>query len=262
METLGRETIGDGPTRVIVLHDWMGDHRNYDPVLPYLDRAAFTWALTDLRGYGLSRDLPGRYDLREAADDVLALAAHLGWSRFHLVGHSMSTMVAQQVCRDAPGRVAAMVLLTPVPPSGLRAPEAVLGFLERMAVDEAVRRETFTQRGGGRLSAGWTEFKLRRWWESARPEASRAYVRMFAAAAVEGSEGVGLPVLAVAGEHDAEHFREAAVRAALGPVYPRLEVATCGNAGHYPMQETPAALATVVERFLGRHPIGATDAAG
>lgn len=250
MEALGRETIGDGPARVIVLHDWMGDHRNYDPMVPYLDRAAFTWAFADLRGYGLSRGLPGRYDLREAADDVLALAAQLGWSRFHLVGHSMSTMTAQQVCRDAPDRVASMVLLTPVPPAGLRAPEAVLGFLERMAVDEAVRRETFTQQGGARLSAGWTEFKLRRWWESARPEAARAYVRMFAAAAVEGAARGDLPVLAVTGEHDAEHFREPAVRAALGAAYPGLEVAVCGNAGHYPMQETPAALAAIVERFL------------
>ena len=38
MEALGRETIGDGAARVIVLHDWMGDHRNYDPMVPYLDR--------------------------------------------------------------------------------------------------------------------------------------------------------------------------------------------------------------------------------
>ena len=55
MELLGRLTIGDGPERVIVLHDWRGDHRNYDPMVPYLDTEAFTYALTDLRGYGLSR---------------------------------------------------------------------------------------------------------------------------------------------------------------------------------------------------------------
>lgn len=250
MQSLGRETIGDGAARVIVLHDWMGDHRNYDPMVPYLDRAAFTWALTDLRGYGLSRDLAGRYDLREAADDVLTLAAALGWPRFHLVAHSMSTLVAQQVCRDAPGAVASMVLLTPVAPAGMAAPAEAIDFLERMATNEALRRETFTQRGGGRLSPGWVEFKLRRWWESARPEASRGYVRMFAATAVAGEAAGDLPVLAVVGEHDSEPFREATVRAALGAAYPALEVAVCANAGHYPMQETPAALAAVVERFL------------
>ena len=144
----------------------------------------------------------------------------------------------------------------------MRAPDEMVGFLEQMATDEGVRRETFTQQGGGRLSPSWVEFKLRRWWESARPEAARGYVRMFAATRVEGRARPDLPVLAVVGEHDAEHFREAAVRAALGEVYPRLEVSVCANAGHYPMQETPVALATAIERFLRRHPIAAAGTTG
>lgn len=254
MEPLGRESIGDGPRRVIVLHDWMGDHRNYDPVVPYLDRQAFTYALTDLRGYGLSRGLSGRYDLREAADDVLALADHLGWSRFHVVGHSMSSLVAQQVAADAPERVASLVLLTPIAPSGMGASEAAIGYIEGMATDEALRREAFSTRGGGRLSQAWVEFKLRRWWESARPEASRGYVRMFASTAVTGSPRSELPVLAVVGEHDQEPFQEKTVRVGLSAAYPQLQVAVCTNAGHYPMQETPVALATVIERFLSAVP--------
>jgi 3-oxoadipate enol-lactonase len=251
METLGFARAGEGAVRVIVLHDWMGDHRNYDPTLPYLDEAAFTWAMADLRGYGLSRDRAGRYDLLEAAGDVLALADGLGWERFSLVGHSMSTMVAQQVAASAPERVSAMALLTPVPPTGLRAPAEAVAFLERMAMDETVRAETFAKQGGGRHAPAWTAFKLRRWREAARPEASRAYVAMFAATAVEGRARGDLPVLAVVGEHDAEHFREPAVRAWAEAAYQGLaDVVTCANAGHYPMQETPVALASALDRFL------------
>ncbi len=253
MELLGRLTIGDGPERVIVLHDWRGDHRNYDPMVPYLDTEAFTYALTDLRGYGLSRGRPGRYDLREATTDVLALATHLGWSRFHLIGHSMSSLVAQQVAATAPERVASLVLLTPVAPTGMGAPEARVGYLETMTMDDTMRREALARQWGERVSQRWLEVKLRRWSEAALPHASRGYVRMFATTAVSGTPRPDLPVLAVVGDRDNEPFLEKTVRQGLESVYPRLELAVCANASHYPMEETPVALARLLERFLYVH---------
>ena len=62
-------------------------------------------------------------------------------------------------------------------------------------------------------------------------------------------QGKTLPVLVVAGENDP----------ALGPEtckatwlqhYPNARLEVMSNAGHYPMDETPVALATVVEKFL------------
>ena len=252
MEPLGHELIGDGPEPVIVLHDWMGDHRNYDPMVPYLDHCQFTYAFADLRGYGLSRDRSGRYDLAEAADDVLVLASHLEWPRFHLIGHSMSSLVAQQVAATAAERVAALVLLTPVAPAGMGASAEVLGYLEHVAMNEAARHDGLANQWGDRLSNQWLEFKLRRWSESARPEASRGYVRMFGATAVVGRPRADLSVLAVVGELDSEPFQEQTVRRGLSGVYSRLEVSVCPNTGHYPMQETPVALVSAIERFLGR----------
>ena len=252
MEPLGHELIGDGPEPVIVLHDWMGDHRNYDPMVPYLDHCQFTYAFADLRGYGLSRDRSGRYDLAEAADDVLVLASHLEWPRFHLIGHSMSSLVAQQVAATAAERVAALVLLTPVAPAGMGASAEVLGYLEHVAMNEAARHDGLANQWGDRLSNQWLEFKLRRWSESARPEASRGYVRMFGATAVGGRPRADLAVLAVVGDRDSEPFQEPTVRRGLSGVYSRLEVSVCPNTGHYPMQETPVALVSAIERFLGR----------
>jgi 3-oxoadipate enol-lactonase len=229
----------------------MGDHRNYDPVLPYLDRRRFTYALADLRGYGLSRELVGRYDLAEAAGDVAALATSLGWPRFHVVGHSMSSLVAQQVAASAADRVASLVLLTPVLPGGMGAPDDAIEYLEAAAIDESRRREALAGQWGERLSPAWLDFKLRRWSESARPDACRGYVRMFGTERVVGAARLDLPVLAIVGGQDNPPFVEPTVRAGMAAAYARLEVAVYPGVGHYPMQEAPPMLASDVERFLG-----------
>src|SRR5689334_6159547 len=59
--TLGHVVVGNGPEPVLVLHEWLGDHANYDAVLPNLSPAAARYVFADLRGYGLSRDLAGSY---------------------------------------------------------------------------------------------------------------------------------------------------------------------------------------------------------
>lgn len=79
---LGFTQFGTGPEPVLVLHDWLGDHTNYDAVLPYLDGNAFTYAFVDLRGYGRSMHLTGDYSIDEIARDCLGVADALGWPGF------------------------------------------------------------------------------------------------------------------------------------------------------------------------------------
>jgi 3-oxoadipate enol-lactonase len=99
--TLGYTTLGHGDERVLMLHDWSCDHTTYDPVTPFLDGTRFTYVFADLRGYGLSRQIEGKYTVEEASRDSLELAASLGWSRFHVIGHSMTGMVSQRIALDA-----------------------------------------------------------------------------------------------------------------------------------------------------------------
>jgi 3-oxoadipate enol-lactonase len=242
---------GSGPARVLVLHDWLGDRRNWEPLLPYLDGDRFTYAFVDLRGYGGSRDIEGAYTVDETASDALAVATRLDWQSFAVVGHSMSGLIVQAMAAAAPSRISRLVAVTPVGPGGLFMPPEVVGFMEKISLDPALRQAALRQSWGDRLSERWLAFKCARWAESSKPEAVLGYLRMFARTDLrERVKGLAMPILAVAGEHDQPWFQAEALRAGFAS-YSGLEVATIGNAGHYPMQETPVALATVMERFLG-----------
>jgi pimeloyl-ACP methyl ester carboxylesterase len=130
VEPLGHEIVGSGPRRLIVLNDWLCDTSTWTAARAYLDRTRFTWAFTDLRGYGRSRGRSGEFNLLEAAADVIALADALAWQHFSIISHSMSTYVAMHLGQHAAQRVERVVLITPGPPAvsaqtslGSRTPE-------------------------------------------------------------------------------------------------------------------------------------------
>src|SRR3979411_3229449 len=121
------KTIGNGPTKVVVIHGWFWDHRVFTPIFDSLDTNSCTFALMDIRGYGNSRDVSGNFSIGEVAGDAIALADQLGWRDFHVVGHSMGGKAAQKVAMDAGARVRSVVAVTPVPASALPFDDAVFG---------------------------------------------------------------------------------------------------------------------------------------
>ena len=249
---IGHDRLGSGPLGVLVLNDWMGDTSTWDGARPYLDDERFTWIFADLRGYGRSMGQQGAFTVAEAAADVVSLADALGWPKFAVVGPSMSTLVALHLAQRLPDRVERAVLLTPPPPRGFGADEARLDALRAVARgDEATRLRSLQVRWGDRLSQGWTRFKADRWRACADPEAVAGYVAMFARDGLpDPTSRVTVPVLAVTGEQDIEIMRRDAVTQLLSPLCERLVVTPIAECGHYPMQEAPPLLVTILERFL------------
>ena len=88
--------IGNGPSKVIVIHDWSQDATSNDAIKPFLDKDAFTFALVDVRGYGKSIDQTAEYTATEIVKDITEIADKLEWSEFSLIGHSMTGMVVQR----------------------------------------------------------------------------------------------------------------------------------------------------------------------
>jgi 3-oxoadipate enol-lactonase len=71
----------------------------------------FEVAAFDQRGMGRSGPAAGPYGMAELAADAVALADHLGWERFRLLGFSFGGMVAQEVAVTHPERVERLALL-------------------------------------------------------------------------------------------------------------------------------------------------------
>jgi pimeloyl-ACP methyl ester carboxylesterase len=196
----------------------------------------------------------GEHTLQEGAADVLALASELGLSRFSIVGHSMSSLIALHLAQDGPHRIERAVVLTPVPPAGLGADAATLGAIQGLArSDDATRLGWLQSRFGGHVAAGFARAKIERWRASADPEAVADYAAMFARDGLPSpSAAIDVPLLAVTGEQDVEVMRRDAVTKLLQPLAKQLVVESIADSTHYPMQETPPRLVAIVERFLAQ----------
>lgn len=94
---------------VILLHGFCGGADAWHPTLGHLCRAHDVIA-PDWPGYGRNRDAAPLQSVAEMAEHVIALADALGLPRFHVIGHSMSGFVVQQLLIDHPGRIGRAVL--------------------------------------------------------------------------------------------------------------------------------------------------------
>lgn len=242
--------LGRGPRKVFVLSGWFGSSMDWQALTPALDLDSFTYVFFDYRGYGCSLERNGEFTFEEAAQDVLALADHLRWDRFNLIGHSMGGMAMQRVLLAAPQRVERMAGVSAVPACSSRMDEARLaGF--RAAVDDVAKRAAIIAYStGNRLAPRWSAHLASESARLSRREAFAGYLSQWAthdfSAAIAGNP---VSVKLFIGEHDPTLTAESMTRTWLS-WYPRAQFETLRNAGHYAMYEVPVALATALEDWL------------
>ncbi|ODA00439.1 alpha/beta hydrolase [Achromobacter xylosoxidans] len=241
--------VGHGPHPVIVLHGWFGDARAFEPIEPWLSGADFSYVFMDYRGYGGMREAAGEHSIDEIAADALALADALGFERFSLVGHSMGGMAIERVAALAPERVRALVAVAPVPCGGVAMAPATRALFDGAAADLAARRAIIDRSTGGRLPAAWVAWKADYSAAHSSAAAFAAYLPAWVGTDFSDRIDGRHPVLALVGEHDPV-FTPALMAATYARRYPRTTIEVLANAGHYPMNETPLALAAAIERFL------------
>ncbi len=112
-------SAGAGPP-ILLLHGHPQTHVAWRKVAPSLVAAGYQVIAPDLRGYGDSEKpqsdashLP--YSKRIMAKDQIALMAHLGHTRFFVVGHDRGGRVAHRLALDYPDAVERLILLDIAP---------------------------------------------------------------------------------------------------------------------------------------------------
>ncbi|MCX5072778.1 alpha/beta hydrolase [Streptomyces sp. NBC_00513] len=247
---IAHRRIGTGPVRAIVLHDWFGTSANWGSVLDHLDPREFSYAFLDYRGYGDRRDVVGRYDLAEIADDVLELADQLGWDTFSLLGHSMGGKAAQQVLVRASERIERLIGVNPVPAGPYPMDDATHALFHGAAANEDNRRAILDLVTGNRPTRHWIDRMAAHSMAVSLPEAFAAYLASWESldlsAAVKGNT---VPVLVLVGEYDPALGVEV-MRATWQAWYPHCRIQPLPGAGHYPPHETPVAFTAAIEAFL------------
>lgn len=109
---------GSGPP-VLMLHGFPQNLAMWARVAPTL-ATAFTVVCADLRGYGDSAKPKSfadqsNYAFRAFADDQVGLMRHLGFERFHVVGHDRGGRTGHRMALDYPAAVQTLTVMDIVP---------------------------------------------------------------------------------------------------------------------------------------------------
>ena len=110
-ELAAKEWQPGGSIKVLALHGWLDNAASFDVLAPLLSDC-HVLAL-DLPGHGLSahKSPQASYNIWDDLLDILSVADDLGWSEFHLLGHSRGAIISMLLGATSAGRVQSMLLL-------------------------------------------------------------------------------------------------------------------------------------------------------
>ncbi len=254
---------GRGPA-VVLIHGFGETGDTWAPLAAELARD-HTVVVPDLRGMGLSSHPADGYDKRTQAADIRAVLAQLGIDRAAIVGHDIGNRVAYAYASRYPDKTEKLVVMD-APISGIP------------PWDDIVRNPrlwhfSFGGPDAERLVAGRERIYLDRFWNEfagdpskvdeatrvhyaklyARPGAMRSAFAQFLSFPTDVKDNkasmvtkLTMPVLAIGGEKSFGANAAVVMRNAATNV---TEV-FIPNAGHWLMEEQPAATITAIRNFL------------
>lgn len=239
---------GEGAPTLVFLNSLGSDLRIWDGVVAALDTGRVL--RYDLRGHGLSDAPEGPYTLEDHSSDLLALLEHLGIAQAVLVGISVGGLIALDLARRWPERVAALVLCD----TGARIGSED-SWNERMA---AIRQGGLPEVARTVIARWFTEDFFARC-----PAEAAGYYNMLSRTPVEGYlgtcaalrdgdlrpwlEAIRLPALVLCGERDQATPPELSQALANG-LGARLQLIP--QTAHLPCVEAPALVGQHIRSFL------------
>ncbi len=248
------------PPPTVCLHGWGASAYAYRHILGPLAASGVEAHAPDLRGHGWSDKplAPAAYTPDALAGWTLRLLDALALDRVLLVGHSLGGAIALHTTRQAPDRVAALVLLAPLGLDTVErieqirrlTPSAIDAWLPRVAGVRALTALAL-HTAYGRIGRPTARDVDEYWAPTADPAFARAarlilHADPWAAFAPDALAGIPQPTEVVAGARD-NLLRADALRRLTGAL-PRGAFDLVPDAGHVLAEEVPGRVLAAVAR--------------
>jgi pimeloyl-ACP methyl ester carboxylesterase len=244
---------------VVLIHGYTDNARDWVPVLPYLSKR-LRLILVDIRGHGKSSKPECCYTRLDFAYDIKLLLDALSIRRADVIGHSLGSIIAQTFAEYWPERTGRVVLISSTggrPPGSTAPPQFDFAAEIRKLKDPIDPDSPF----------------MIAWWDSPTPvnpdfirrqrqDAAAIPLKVWLAVLDEALPGattytdlqstlprLKAPSLLIWGSKDP--LMEEPVRKTLRDALPGAEVKIFEGLGHNPFWEDPAAVARVINTFLG-----------
>ena len=247
------------PTPVLV-HGFLDDGAVWAPVVAALPATAPSPIVVELAGMAGAADVPGPYTLERHAADVAARLAEVS-GPVVLVGQSTGAQIVELVAAAHPDRVAALVLLTPVPLAGTGLPEEAVAPFKALGGAAEAQRQTRRQ-----LSSAFPADELERLVAAGtaiEPSAVPQFVDAWNHGVPAGREPSAFtgPVLVLRGADDPFCTAEM-VEAGVAPRFAHRQVVAVEGAGHWAHAEQPDIVAGHLATVLDEVAAGGNTADG
>jgi pimeloyl-ACP methyl ester carboxylesterase len=244
---------------VVLIHGYTDNARDWVPLLPYLSKR-FRLILVDIRGHGKSSKPECCYTRLDFAYDIKLLLDALSIRRADVIGHSLGSIIAQTFAEYWPERTDRIVLVSSTggrPPGSTAPPQFDFAAEIRKLKDPIDPDSPF----------------MIAWWDSPTPvnpdfirrqrqDSAAIPLKIWLAVLDEALPGattytdlqstlprLKAPTLLIWGSKDP--LMEEPVRKTLRDALPGAQVKIFEGLGHNPFWEDPAAVARVINAFLG-----------
>ncbi len=231
---------GEGTLDLLCLHGLVDRVEIWDRVAaPLAERGRLV--LLDQRGHGESDAPPGPYRREDLASDVSAVIRALGSRPTVLIGHSMGGIVSMAAALAFPERIAGLVLIG----TASQCNEKTAGWYERIA--QAGEADGIP----GLKRAIYGEESKKEIHGDARgiAEVTRTLKSLYEDPLTPKLPKIDCPVLLIVGDKDPMGAKASSI---IASQFPRAELVTVPDCGHWVHLSEPDFVIDAVDRFLPR----------